>query len=56
MRILIQQLDELEDPRSGNAKVHNLADILFIAIAAAIEDAASWYDVMRQLWLSHPET
>ena len=55
MRILIQQLDELEDPRSGNAKVHNLADILFIAIAA-IADAASWYDVMRQLWLFHPET
>lgn len=45
MKILIQQLEEVEAPRSGNAIVHNLADIPFIAIAAAVADADSWYDV-----------
>ena len=56
MKILIQQLQDVEDPRTDNALVHILTDILFIAIAATVADAASWYDVMRQPWLSHPET
>ena len=46
MKILIQQLEDIEDPRSGNATVHNLADILFIAIAATVADADSWYEVV----------
>ena len=45
MKILIQQLQEVEDPRTGNALVHILTDILFIAIAATVTDADSWYEV-----------
>ena len=46
MKILIQQLEEVEDPRTGNATVHHFADILFIAIAATAADADSWYEVV----------
>lgn len=46
MKILIQQLQEVEDPRTGNALVHILTDILFIAIAATAADADSWYEVV----------
>ena len=46
MKILIYQLEDIEDPRSGNATVHNLADILFIAIAATVADADPWYEVV----------
>ena len=49
---LIQQLEELEGPRSGNATVHNFADILFIAIAATAADADSWYEVMESAFAS----
>ncbi len=43
---LIAKLKAVEDPRTGNAKFHNLEDILFIAIAAGVAGAEGWYEVV----------
>ncbi len=42
---LIAKLKAVEDPRTGNAKFHNLEDILFIAIAAGVAGAEGWCEV-----------
>ena len=47
MKILIQPLEEVKGPRSSNAKVYNLTDILFVATITAVADADSWYDVVE---------
>ena len=47
MYILIDQLDAVEDPRTGNAKRHKLGDILFIAIAAGVAGADTWYEIVE---------
>ena len=52
MKILIYQLEEVEDPRTGNATIHHFADILFIAIAATAADADSWYEVVESAFAS----
>jgi len=35
----------LDDPRDGNAQLHNLLDIIIIAICAAICGADAWTEV-----------
>ena len=45
MFTLISKLEDVEDPRSGNALCHKLSDILFMAIAAAVAGADTWYDI-----------
>ena len=45
MFTLISKLEDVEDPRSGNARCHKLSDILFMAIAAAVAGADTWYDI-----------
>ena len=47
MYILIDQLEAVEDPRTGNAKRHKLGDILFIAIAAGVAGADTWYEIVE---------
>ncbi len=47
MHILIDQLEAVEDPRTGNAKRHKLGDILFIAIAAGGAGADTWYEIVE---------
>lgn len=47
MYILIDQLEAFEDPRTGNAKRHKLGDILFIAIAAGVAGADTWYEIVE---------
>lgn len=45
MFILIDKLESVPDPRTGNAKKHKLGDILFMSIAAAVAGADTWYDI-----------
>ena len=45
MENLIRELEEVADPRTGNAKKHKLCDILFIAIAAGVADADTWNQI-----------
>lgn len=47
MYILIEQLEAVEDPRTGNAKRHKPGDILFIAIAAGAAGADTWYGIVE---------
>ena len=47
MYILIDQLEAVEAPRTGNAKRHKLGDILFIAIAAGVAGADTWYEIVE---------
>lgn len=46
MSIRLQDhLAELEDPRSGNATLHPLLDILLVAVCGALSGADSWTEV-----------
>lgn len=45
MRDFISELENVQDPRTGNAKKHKLSDILFIAIAAGVADADTWNQI-----------
>lgn len=45
MRDFISELENVQDPRTGNAKKHKLSDILFIAIAAGGADADTWNQI-----------
>ena len=42
---LVRHFGELQDPRTGNAKVHIFLEILIIAICAVICGADGWSDV-----------
>lgn len=45
MHGFISELENVQDPRTGNAKKHKLSDILFIAIAAGVADADTWNQI-----------
>lgn len=47
MYILIEQLEAVDGPRTGNAKRHILGDILFIAIAAGVAGEDTWYKIVE---------
>jgi predicted transposase YbfD/YdcC len=42
---LLIMLSKVEDPRIDRTKMHNLVDILFIAVCASIANADSWTDI-----------
>lgn len=55
-RGLVECLEELEDPRTGPAKLHNLVEILVIAICAILAGAEHCVDIalwgqMKESWL-----
>lgn len=43
--LLTERFSDLEDPRIGRAKRHELIDVVVIAISAVICGADSWVDV-----------
>ena len=45
MALLVERFADLEDPRTGRAKLHGLIDVVVIAICAVICGADSWVDV-----------
>ncbi len=42
MRNFILLLEEITDPRTGNAEIHKLSEIVFIAVAAAVAGVTEW--------------
>ncbi len=47
MNSLLGKLYIIQDPRIGNAKCHILPEILFMAIAAGVGGANTWYEVVE---------
>ena len=55
--LLTERFSDLEDPRTGRATLHQLIDVVVIAICAVICGADSWVDVemfgkSKKNWLS----
>ena len=54
--LIVEHFSQLDDPRDGRAKRHNLIDVITIAVCAVICGANGWTDVelfgkSKQKWL-----
>ena len=47
MHHLIAKIDLMEDPRTGNAKIHKLTDIVFMVIAAVVAGMSTWEEIQE---------
>ncbi len=47
MDSLLSKLTIIQAPRTGNAKCHILSEVLFMAIAAGVGGANTWYEVVE---------
>ena len=47
MHHLIAKISLMEDPRTGNAKIHKLTDIVFMVIAAVVAGMSTWEEIQE---------
>ena len=47
MHHLITKISLMEDPRTGNAKIHKLTDIVFMVIASVVAGMSTWDEIQE---------